>query len=219
MAALNEEAFIAEAIQSVLAQTHRRRELIVVDDGSADATASIAARFDGVHVVTRPQRGGVAAACNTGLALARGEYWTLFDADDVMPPDRLAMGVAHLEAHPTVELVLGLTEAFVTPGDPRPAHWNPAWDAGPFPACAGTMLARRCILDRVGAYDERLAVSEDTDWLARAKDTGVRADRVSAVWLRRRIHEGSNSSNHASNHAVLLRVLRESIHRRREARA
>jgi glycosyltransferase involved in cell wall biosynthesis len=192
--------------------------LIVVDDGSTDETASIAAGFDGVHLVRHAHKGGVAAACNTGLALARGEYWTLFDADDVMPPERLSCGVAHLQTHPSVGLVLGLTEAFVTPGHPRPAHWNPAWEAGPFPACAGTMLARREVLDCVGPYDERLAVSEDTEWLARAKDAGVRAGRVDAVWLRRRIHDGSNSSNHARNHAVLLRVLRESVHRRREAR-
>jgi cellulose synthase/poly-beta-1,6-N-acetylglucosamine synthase-like glycosyltransferase len=97
MAAFNEEAFIGEAIESVVDQTYPRIELIVVDDGSTDETASIAAGFDGVHLVRHAHKGGVAAACNTGLAFARGEYWTLFDADDVMPPERLSCGVAHLQ--------------------------------------------------------------------------------------------------------------------------
>jgi hypothetical protein len=132
MPAFDEERFIGEAVASVLAQTYRSFELIVVDDGSSDQTAAIAAGFGGVRVVRRASTGGPAAARNAGLAEARGEYWTIFDADDVMPPERLALGVACLEANLSVGLVLGLTEAFVTPGEPRPSHWNPAWDAGPY---------------------------------------------------------------------------------------
>jgi glycosyltransferase involved in cell wall biosynthesis len=215
MPAFDEERFIGEAVASVLAQTYRSFELIVVDDGSSDQTAAIAAGFGGVRVVRRASTGGPAAARNAGLAEARGEYWTIFDADDVMPPERLALGVACLEANLSVGLVLGLTEAFVTPGEPRPSHWNPAWDASPFRACAGTMLARREAFELVGPYDESLPVSADVEWLARAKDAGVRAARIDAVFLHRRIHAGSSSSDHGQVHTVLLRVLRESLHRRR----
>jgi glycosyltransferase involved in cell wall biosynthesis len=215
MPAFDEERFIGEAVASVLAQTYRSFELVVVDDGSSDQTAAIAAGFDGVRVLRRASTGGPAAARNAGLAEARGEYWTIFDADDVMPPERLALGVASLEANPSIGLVLGLTEAFVTPGEPRPSHWNPAWDAGPFRACAGTMLARREVFDLVGPYDERLPVSADVEWLARAKDASVRAARIDAVCLCRRIHAGSRSSDHGQINTVLLRVLRESVHRRR----
>jgi glycosyltransferase involved in cell wall biosynthesis len=218
MTAFDEEAFIGEAVASVLAQNYRSFELIVVDDASSDRTAAIAAGFDAVRVVRRATRGGFAAARNTGLAEARGEYWTIFDADDVMPSERLALQVAFLRANPSLGMVLGLTEAFVTPGEPRPAHWNPAWDAGPFPACTGTMLAKREVFDLVGPYDEQLPVNADVEWLARAKDAGVRAGRIDSVLLHRRIHAGSASSDHAQVRAVLLRVLRESLHRRRDAR-
>jgi glycosyltransferase involved in cell wall biosynthesis len=215
MAAFNEEARIGEAIESVLKQTYRAFELIVVDDASDDRTAETAARFDRVRVVRRRHRGGVGAACNTGMEAAHGEYWTLFDADDVMPPDRLASGVEYLDANPSVGLVLGLTEAFITPGEPRPEHWNPAWDAGPFPACTGTMIARRNVFELVGGFDEQLPVASDVEWLARAKDAGVRAGRVESVWLHRRIHAGSASADHRMIRGVLLGVLRESVHRRR----
>ena len=216
MPAFDEEAFIAEAINSVLAQTHRRVELIVVDDGSTDRTAVIAAGFPAVRLVRRRSRGGPAAARNAGLEIARGEYWTIFDADDVMPLDRLALQVGFLEAHRLLGMVLGLTQAFAAAGELRPPHWNPAWDDGPFPACAGTTLARREVFELVGRFDEKLTVSEDVDWLARAKDLGVGAGRVEVVCLHRRIHLDSTSADHDEVNVNLLRVLRESLHRRRE---
>jgi len=212
MPAHDEEAFIAEALGSVLAQTHQPLEIIVVDDGSGDRTAEITAAHD-VHVLRRTHQ-GAAAACNAGLQLAAGDYWMVFDADDVMPPDRLACQVAYLEAHPELDIVLGLTEAFVTPGEPRPGHYNPAWDAGPFTACTGTMLARRALLDHVGGFDEARALCYDLDWLARAKEAGVRAGQVDHVVLRYRIHRHNVTSDRRAVNLAMLKVLRESLHRR-----
>ena len=84
MPAFDEERFIGEALRSVLAQTYRPVEVIVVDDGSSDRTAGIAAEH-GVRVLRLPRR-GPAAARNAGLRAARGDYWVIFDADDLMPP-------------------------------------------------------------------------------------------------------------------------------------
>jgi glycosyltransferase involved in cell wall biosynthesis len=208
MPALNEEAFIAEAVGSVLAQTYREFELVVVDDGSTDRTAAIAASFDGVRVVTRPDRGGPAAARNSGLATIRGEYWTIFDADDVMPPERLERGVAYLAAHPTVEIVLGLTEAFVTPGEPRPAHWNQAWDVGRYHGHPGTAMGRRGVLGEVGPFDESLSLGSDMQWMARAKLAGIRISRIDDLCLRYRIHAGNVTSDVHANRRNMLTALR-----------
>jgi glycosyltransferase involved in cell wall biosynthesis len=217
MPAFEEEAFIAEALRSVLAQTYHPVEVIVVDDGSGDRTAELAESHD-VVVLRRPHL-GASAARNAGLAVASGEYWTIFDADDVMPPERLARQVDYLEAHPELGLVLGLTEAFVSPGEPRPPHYNPVWDNGPFPACAGTMLARRTILDVVGPFDETLALAYDVDWLARAKDAGVSAGQVDHVSLRYRIHGGNSSADAPAVRLAMLGLLRTSVVRRRAASA
>jgi len=213
MPAFEEEAFIAEALGSVLAQTYRPVEIIVVDDGSGDRTAEIAAAHD-VRLLRRPHR-GAAAACNAGLAVARGEYWTIFDADDVMPPGRLWSQVAHLQQHPELGIVLGLTEAFVTPGEPRPRHYDPAWEDGPFPACTGTMVARRVVLDLVGPFDEARPICYDLDWLARAKDAGIRAGSVDDVALRYRIHSANTTSDIRAVNLAMLKVVRESVRRRR----
>jgi glycosyltransferase involved in cell wall biosynthesis len=217
MAAFDEEAFIAEALQSVLAQTYQPVEVIVVDDGSGDHTAEIAQAYD-VFLLRRPHL-GASAARNAGLAVARGDYWTVFDADDLMPPERLASQVAYLEEHPELGMVLGLTEAFVSPGEPRPAHYNPVWDDGPFPACAGTMLARRAVLEVVDPFDETLALAYDVDWLARAKDAGVRAGQVDELSLRYRIHRGNSTADAHAVHLAMLGLLRSSVGRRRAGSA
>lgn len=212
MPAFDEEAFIAEAIRSALAQTYQPVEVIVVDDGSGDRTAEIAEEH-GVGLLRRPHL-GTSAARNAGLAVASGAYWTIFDADDVMPPDRLSRQVAHLEEHPELGIVLGLAEAFVSPGEPRPSHYNPVWDEGPYRGHPGTMLARRALLHVVGLFDDTLRLGEDVDWLARARDAGVQVGQVDHVSLCYRIHAGNSSSDPRANQLATLRVLRSSVQRR-----
>jgi glycosyltransferase involved in cell wall biosynthesis len=182
----------------------------VVDDGSADQTGSMASRFRGVRIVRRERRGGPAAARNAGLAVARGDYWAIFDADDLMPAERLGRQVEFLQEQPSVEMVLGRAEAFVTSGEPRPAHWNPVWDEGPYHGHPGTILARRAILDRVGWFDESLQVGSDMQWLTRAKLAGLRMGKIEDLCLRYRIHAGNLTSDIQTNRAAMLTALRTS---------
>ena len=213
MPAFDEERFIGEALRSVLAQTYRPVEVIVVDDGSSDRTAAIAAEH-GVRVLGLPGR-GPAAARNAGLRAAHGDYWVIFDADDVMPPEGLAGQVAELEHHPELDIVFGMTEAFVNPGEPRPPHFMPEWEAGPYSWHAGTLIARRAVLDTVGLFDETLRLGEDIDWLARAKEAGVRIGHAEHLALRYRVHRASMSSDTRATQDAMLKVLRKSVQRRR----
>jgi glycosyltransferase involved in cell wall biosynthesis len=213
MPAFDEEAFIGEALESVLAQTHAPVEMIVVDDGSADRTGAIAREL-GARVLRQPQL-GAAAARNAGLAVARGDFWTTFDADDVMTSDALARQVDQLQRHPEWGMVFGLTEAFVTPGEPRPAHWKQTWDDGPFPWHTGAMLARRELLELVGRFDETLRLAEDMDWIARAKAAGVQAGRGDYLALRYRVHRANTVVDTGAVDRAMLGVLRASARRRR----
>jgi glycosyltransferase involved in cell wall biosynthesis len=208
-------AWIDEALASAMAQDHPAVEVIVVDDGSTDATAALAARWP-VRLLRRPHR-GPAAARNAGLAVALGDFVTVLDADDVWPADRLTRQVGHLLARPELDLVLGHTEVFLSPGEPVPEHFPEVPGGRPLPAVAGTMLARRRVFDAIGAWDETLPLSEDTDWLARAKDAGFCSETLPDVLLRYRIHAANTSRDSAANHAALLRVLRASVRRRASA--
>ena len=217
MPAHNAERFIAEALASALAQTYAPVELIVVDDGSTDRTAQIAAAH-GIKALTQA-RGGPAAARNAGLERARGEYWAILDADDLMPPEALERQVAELERDPELAMAFGMTEAFVTPGEPRPAHWNPAWDDGPFPWHTTAMLARRQLLQLVGRFDPARRFAEDMDWLARAKAAGARAGQFDHLVLRYRVHQGNSTSDTEAVDREMLSVLRASARRQRAQRA
>lgn len=211
--AFDEEDFIAEALDSVQAQSYRPIEIIVVDDGSGDRTPEIAAAR-GVRVLQQAHR-GPAAARNAGLAIAHGDYWTIFDADDVMTPEGLELQVGYLEEHPDLGIVFGLTEAFVTDGEPRPPHFRGVWADGPFPWHPGTMLARRGVLDLVGPFDESRALGEDMEWLSRVKDAGVSMGLGDYVALRYRIHRRNTTSDTRAVNKAMLKVLRDSIRRRR----
>lgn len=87
MPVFNAERFLTEAIESVLRQHHKNWELIIVDDGSTDASLEIARRFSDprIHVLTQANK-GVSSARNAALKVMRGEYFCFLDADDVLPP-------------------------------------------------------------------------------------------------------------------------------------
>ena len=135
-----------------------------------------------------------------------------------MLPGRFAREVAHLQAHPELGMVFGLTEAFVTPGEPRPLHFRSVWEDGPFPWHTGTMIARREVLDLVGSFDEKMCHAEDMDWLARAKHAGVRAGQLDHLALRYRVHRRNTTSDTRAVEAAMLNVLRQSSRRRRVLR-
>jgi glycosyltransferase involved in cell wall biosynthesis len=213
MPAYQAEAYIEEALASAFAQDYAPFEVIVVDDGSTDRTPQLAASHP-VQLLRRPHS-GPAAARNAGLALARGEFVTVLDADDVWPRDRLSRQVGHLVAHPEIGIVLGLTEFFVNPGEPRPPHF-PKLGAQPAPGHAATTLARRAAFDEIGVFDESLWLGEDIDWLARAKDAGIAAATLEHVVLRYRVHAANTSRHTQPNRSALLGILRDSVHRQQE---
>ena len=101
----NGERYLAEAIQSVLDQTHAPLECLVIDDGSTDATQAVVAGFGDCVSYVRRARGGVSAARNHGLRLARGELIAFLDHDDVWLADRLARQLSTFaEQSPTLVL-------------------------------------------------------------------------------------------------------------------
>ena len=104
MPAYNAATFVADAVNSILAQSFAGFELIVVEDGSTDATREVLKSFTDprIAVVANPANLGEAGAFNIGLALAHGEFVARFDADDIAEPNRLELQLAFMTAHPEI---------------------------------------------------------------------------------------------------------------------
>lgn len=120
--AFNAARFLAEAIDSVLAQRYSRFEVVVVDDGSTDATATILAAYGDRLRVLRQANGGLAAARNAGIRFARGNWIVLMDADDICSLDRVSLQVRALQRHPDAVLCCSDFSAFDADGAVSPSH-------------------------------------------------------------------------------------------------
>ena len=122
MTAYNAELFVAEAIESILNQTYRDLELVVVDANSTDSTLqivrAIAKRDRSVKVIAKRKNEGPSVASNLGLRYVRGQYVARMDADDVAFPDRIAKQLAYLESHPDVVAVGAQCELIDRQGRP-----------------------------------------------------------------------------------------------------
>lgn len=170
MPARNEAQYIAGAINSVLEQTYRNWELVVINDGSTDETALIVGCFDDprIHMISQEPR-GFGEALNTGLRLARGDILARLDADDQTLPSHIEVQVQFLEAHPEVALV-GTLAFYERPDGSRFVPARPAADTqirrylyrdNPF--IHSSVAFRREVIATVGYYNPRYTSDADYD--------------------------------------------------------
>jgi glycosyltransferase involved in cell wall biosynthesis len=218
--AYNAELYLAEAIDSVLSELDSRHELIVIDDGSTDATRDIMDRY-GTRIVALSQPNtGTTRALNAGLARATGDIFGFQDGDDLWTPGRLDKQLAIFKRDSTVEAVLGLSQQFVSPD--VPGHLREAFRP-PEDILRGEgrtpMLIRREAFERIGAFDERFAIASVIDWFARARAAGLRSVMLEEVVLMRRLHQrnGGRVASEAQNAETLL-ALKKAIESRRRPR-
>jgi glycosyltransferase involved in cell wall biosynthesis len=211
------EAYLEEAVQSVLAQTHCQMEVVVVDDGSADRTPEVAARLRDAIRYVRQTNGGPAAAMNRGVALARGEFISFLSADDVWMPQKLEWQLAVAFDRSKAELVFGHVQHFISPELDADQARSLRCPPEPMPAySAGTLLCRLETFRRVGPFDERWRVGEFFDWYERAKDLDMPMSVVPQVVSRRRVHCANHSLRARAPSAGYAQVLKGILDRRRQ---
>ena len=213
--AFNAAKFIDPALESVMSQTLKATQVIVVDDGSTDDTARRCESWAPHVQLISQQNSGPGRARNVGVAASTGALLGFLDADDLWLPDKLERQVAHLDANPSVVAVFGWMQNFVdpdahltvgprTPLDPRPAYQAP------------TMLARRSVMDTVGMFDEIGPMQGWTDWFLRLRESGLPIGMVNELVLRRRIHGANMTLRNPADFSEYHRFLLASIQRRRK---
>ena len=210
------ERYIGAALESIACQTFPADEILVIDDGSQDASPRIAREFAPLVrcVSTAPQ--GPAAALNHGVSLARGDLLTFLDSDDTWSRTKLARQCERLTAEPDLEAVFGGVEFFLshdlTPAEASRLVCPTAVQSG---WLIGTMMIRRASFTRVGQLAESLQVGDFVDWAHRARGLGLRALNLPEVLLNRRLHARNLSRIGRGDRGDFLKIARAALRRHR----
>jgi glycosyltransferase involved in cell wall biosynthesis len=176
MTVFNGERHLREAVDSVLGQSFRDFELLIIDDGSTDGTAALLTTISDPRVrrTRHAENVGLMRSLNHGLALARGELIARHDADDVSEPDRLARQVAFLDANPSVALVGAwyrkIDESGASLGERTlpVGHDQIRWALHFYcPFVHSAVVFRTSAVRDAGGYDEALTFAEDYDLWSR----------------------------------------------------
>jgi glycosyltransferase involved in cell wall biosynthesis len=166
----NYARYLGQAIESVLAQSYSHFEIIVIDDGSRDSTAEVTTRYPEVRYVWQENQ-GLSAARNTGLRQSRGSYLIFLDADDLLLPDALEIGLNCLKERPDCAFVSGHSRSIREDGSllkeypqyPIGDNHYLALLQGNYIGVPATVIYRRAALETIGGFDTSLPVCEDYD--------------------------------------------------------
>lgn len=212
------ERYLAEALDSVLRSTLRPIEILVIDGGSTDRTAEIAASFPLTRVV--PQQGsGIPNAYNQAIGLARGGLIAFISHDDIWMPGKLDLQAGYMATHPDCLLTVGMVEHFLDAEGPPPPGFRKELLERPHPGwIMEALMVRPELFRTVGLFNPDFAIGEDTDWFARVKDAGVPTHVLPEVLVRKRVHATNASLNHGKINQLLLRAMRSSVERKKVSR-
>jgi glycosyltransferase involved in cell wall biosynthesis len=205
--------FVEAAIRSTLDQTVPPARVIVVDDGSTDATADVADAVDPRVTVIRREWQGVGRSRNVGIDAVDTDLLAFCDADDLWLPHKLERQLAALDRDRRLDAVFCLLDEFldgVEPGESgvrAPLTGEPA-------SLASCALLRRSVIDRVGRFAD-VQVGDWVGWWARARALEVTEHVVPEVLVRRRIHGGNNSLVRGTGGQAFLDIAREHLRQRR----
>ncbi len=199
----NRESFIAECVESVLAQTFSDFELIVVDDGSTDRTETVVGRYSDKIRYLRQEQRGPAAARNSGIRDASSEWLSFLDSDDLWLPRKLELQMEYLRNSPDTKICYTEEIWYRRGRRVNPAQKHRKYSGWIYqkmlPLCIvspSSVMIHRSVLEKVGLFDEELPACEDYDlWLR----IGLRypiALIPEALIIKRNGHEGQQSQKY-----------------------
>jgi glycosyltransferase involved in cell wall biosynthesis len=213
----NASLFLREAVDSVLNQTVRPSQIIVVDDGSTDDSRQIARSYGDEVTVIAQANAGTSAARNRGLAEAGQPLITFLDADDRLMPDKLERQLHALSDHPDAMLCICRVCNFWSPEIAETAR-RPASHAPEFrPGQPGTWLLRREALNRVGRFNstQNFRFAEGSEMYSRIESAGLTMVRIEHVLIERRLHASNKTANAQAHLGGIMALMKHRLDLRR----
>ena len=214
MPVYNRERYLAEAIESMLAESYRPLEIVVVDDGSTDGSAAVATRYAEVRYAFQPHQ-GIASARNHSLSLAKGEYLAFLDSDDLWEAGALARQMEAFRSDPDLAMVFGHVIEFISPELDQETAAKLACHPEPMPSQGPGAIVKAEAFRTVGPFRTEWQIGEFMDWQLRAKERGLKSRLLPDVVLRRRVHPSNTGVEQRDSRGDYLRILKASLDRRR----
>lgn len=187
----NGERFLAEAIDSILAQTYEPVEIIVVDDGSTDGTAELIGRYGRQVSYVQQTNQGSATAKNRGVSVAKGDFFAFLDADDLWRPEKIERQMTHLLERPEIDFCFTRFQHFWIPElAEEEERYKDHMISKPLSSyLVSSLLVHRNVTEKFGQFDDGRRGNENMIWFFRAAEQGAVIDVLPDVLTERRIHD------------------------------
>jgi len=212
----NAEQYLAEAIESVLMQSVKPLEIIVVNDGSTDESEKVINTFKNDICYVSQENKGASEARNLGISKAKGSLLAFLDADDIWTVHKLELQLKALNSDPELDMVFGNVEQFVSPGLDVKERTRLRLELKTMPGYhCGSMLIKRESFQRVGPFNENLRLAEFIDWFSRAEEMKLNYKLLPQVVLKRRIHKTNQGLYNRHHMKDYTNVLKAALDRRR----
>jgi glycosyltransferase involved in cell wall biosynthesis len=214
----NQAHFLRDAIESILAQTYPRIELVVVDDGSMDNTVAVVADYPLARCLRQGNR-GVAEARNVGFGATNGEYVLFVDADDRLAPNAVQAHLHCFAEHPKAGFVVGAIEHITGDGSYRGTPHSPVLESEQYEhllranhiANTIAVMFRRSVFEELGGFTEYFSPAEDYELLLRAARAFPSAHHSTVVAYYRR-----HTTNTSRKGVIMLQAMRRVMRSQRE---
>jgi glycosyltransferase involved in cell wall biosynthesis len=211
----NGARYLGEAIESALAQSYPHIEILIVDDGSTDASGAVALGYGDRVRYVRQDNAGPPAARNRGIRDARGEYIAFLDSDDLWHQEKIERQLAPLERRPELDGCLCHAKMFWID---ELAEEGARFQSHPRSQAPGygssTMVVRRALFERIGEFDPSLRFGDLVDWFLRAERSGTVFEMLPDVLAYRRMHH-TNLSRQARGREAYLDIVKGALDRKR----
>lgn len=216
----NGEKYIAEALESILSQTYRHIEIIVVNDGSRDRSDEIIKGFGSQLKYVWQENQGTAAARNRGIKIATGDFLAFLDQDDLWSPNKLTRQLAAFVCEPDLDIVFGHMQQFHSPDLDRSLKHKLHCPRDPIPGVlTSAVLITKVAFFKVGLFEQRWGIGEWANWYVRAVELNLKMKMLPEVVAHRRLHAGNKGVLQRDSLKEYAQILKASLDRRRSNHA